>query len=112
VKLDSLVFLQKKHSNHDKYVVIAVEWQDVHQEVVNDCYPDMVWVPSQDKSHEKRCLLDPDTDGRVPLVPPIGPTYTTTKKPTYASPIPRKPTYHKPTTGPGYGVPLAPVYTG
>ena len=70
-----------------------MKWQDIRQEVVDNCVSDMAWIPFQEKSHEKRCLLDPGIDDRVVLAPPIGPT--TTKHPVYHS----KP----PTVSRGYG---------
>ena len=54
-------------SNKMFYIFSIVEWQNVHQEVENDCHQNMVWVPFQEKFHNKRCLLDPEIDDRVHL---------------------------------------------
>ena len=86
--------------------LITVKWTNIKQVVVNNCKPDMVWIPHQERLHEKRCLLDPEIDGRVPYAPPIGP-----KTPVYYPPATtKKPTYLPPTKSSGYGVPKAPVY--
>ena len=40
----------------------------------------MVWVPYQDRIHEKRCLLDPEIDGTVPRAPIITSTSNHNKR--------------------------------
>ena len=91
-------------SNANENVLITVYWTDYIQTVVDNCVPDMAWIPSQEKSHEKRCLLDSDTGfsttntntGYNPITP------VTTKRPVYNKPQP-------PQTSGGYGLPAAPV---
>ena len=47
----------------------------------------MVWRPKQEISHEKRCLLDSDTDGRGPAFEPLGPNHPRifNERPRYAT---------------------------
>lgn len=79
-----------------------MKWQDIKQEVVDNCVSDMAWIPFQEKSHEKRCLLDPGIDDRVVLAPVL-----TTKRPVYNPPSTTRPTriYHSksPHVSRGYG---------
>jgi hypothetical protein len=64
-----------------KPICTEVKWDDIHQVVSDECTTDMVWVPYQDKLHEKRCLLDTNIDGTVPRAPVI--TSTSTHLPRY-----------------------------
>lgn len=96
-----------KCKTHTTKRCVKVKWQDIHQEVADNCVSDMAWIPFQEKSHEKRCLLDPGIDDRVVLAPPIGPTPT--KRPVYNPPSTTQPTpiYHSKRShasrGYGYG---------
>jgi len=45
-----------------------IEWEDSYQYVDDMCEPDMCWIPKQEKTHNKRCLLDDDYDG-ISIIP-------------------------------------------